>query len=263
MTDADTFVETNDSIAVATDEDKKIDDAVVFINETANKTIYKGSIEIGDYILKHFFDDDIKLAASKNPKKSASFVKLCERVDLAIHPSRLGLMVRVASQEKFLLAEEDVDPEQISYTHKASLVKLENNPNKVSLVKQCIEDNWTTRELVEKIKEAVNLESSPPKISFARTASKFIKKIDDVLNIDDAAFKIDDNEISKLSGTKRKKLVGQIQDLKTKIAANAERSKTVTEDCDKLLARLKPVAKDKKTETPMPAEESTSTAPLK
>ncbi len=54
-----------------------IDHAVRFINEKYNENAYKMAIEIGAYVLKNFFDDDIALAASKNPKKPASFRALC------------------------------------------------------------------------------------------------------------------------------------------------------------------------------------------
>ena len=88
------------------DNEKLIDDAVQFINEKANETLYKGSIEIGEYILEHFFNGDPKLASSKNPKKQQSFNKLCDRNDLIVHPNQLGLMVRVASQEKYFIEKE-------------------------------------------------------------------------------------------------------------------------------------------------------------
>jgi hypothetical protein len=260
MTDTELLDEDTNPI-VATD-DEKIDTAVGFINETANKTIYKGSIEIGEYLLTHFFNDDIKLAASKSPKKPASFKKLCERDDLTVHPSRLGLMVRVASQERFLL-DKKIGADQLSYTHKASLVKMENNPEKINLIQQCIDNNWTTRALDEKIKEAVKLEAPAPKISFARTASKYIKKIGAVLSIDDSAFKIDDDDLASMPEPKRQNLVKQINDLKTKIKENSARSDAIAAGCDDLLSRLEKVAQEDKTEAPLPAEKSTSTAPLK
>ena len=59
-------------------DQKLIDESVKFINDTIVKTIYKGSLEIGKYLLEKFFDNDIKLASSRNPRKSDSFQQLCK-----------------------------------------------------------------------------------------------------------------------------------------------------------------------------------------
>lgn len=63
---------------------KRVDDAVKFINEKANETVYKGSMEIGAYIL--------------------------------------------------------VDTSKLSYTHKALLVKLDNDIKKINFLKKCIKE---------------------------------------------------------------------------------------------------------------------------
>ncbi len=44
--------------------DTEIENAVEFINEKANETVFKGSIEIGQYILEKFFDNDINALTS-------------------------------------------------------------------------------------------------------------------------------------------------------------------------------------------------------
>ncbi len=80
-----------------------MEQAVKFINEKANETLYKGSEEIGAYILKKFFDDDIEKATSKNPRKPASYRALCSHPGLVLRPEALSVMVRVAAQEKFFL----------------------------------------------------------------------------------------------------------------------------------------------------------------
>jgi len=79
-----------------------IEKSVEFINEKANETLYKGSLVIGEYVLKHFFNDDISLASSKNPRKPKSYRALCNHEALSVPYSTLTIMVRVAAQEKFL-----------------------------------------------------------------------------------------------------------------------------------------------------------------
>ena len=89
-----------ETTAVSNVDQKLVDQAVVYINETIIETSYKGSIQIGGYILEHFFNNDINLACSRAPNKSVSFTELCKRDDLGVHPTTLSRMVRVASQRE-------------------------------------------------------------------------------------------------------------------------------------------------------------------
>jgi len=234
---------------VAVDE-KLIDEAVAFINETANKTIYKGSIEIGEYILENFFGGDLKIASSKNPKKVSSFNKLCEREDLTVHPNRLGLMVRVASQERFLV-EKKVNTEGLSYTHKATLVKLDNNKKKTNTIEKCIEKKWSTRELDDEIKRLIQGLPASTNLSIIRTTKRYITKVDDVLKaVEDSSLDISDDELSKMSDKKRKDLENYLKELKTKIDDTVKKSDDIKTDCDGLLTKLTQVAKEKKANPP-------------
>jgi hypothetical protein len=133
--------------------------AVRFINEKANETIYRGSEEIGQYLLHNFFNDDIDLAASRRPNKPASYKALCESEELAVHPATLSVMVRVAAQERFFVAN-DLEADRLSYSHKAELVKLPDTSGKVRLVNETIEKSLSVRDLAEKIRE---LRASLPK----------------------------------------------------------------------------------------------------
>jgi len=124
--------------------------AVKFINEKANETLYKGSEEIGAYILKKFFDNDIQQAASRNPRKPASYRALCEHPNLVIKPEALSVMVRVAAQEKFFL-DKKLDVKKLSYSHKAELVKIPNDDKKLKLVKNIVSNPVSVRKLQERI----------------------------------------------------------------------------------------------------------------
>jgi len=102
-----------------------VDKAVKLINEKASKTVYKGYLEIGEYLLLNFFNNDIKEASSKNRKKAVSFQELRKRPDLEVHPSSLSRMVRVASQERYFI-QRNVNTDGLSYSHKIELIKLDN-----------------------------------------------------------------------------------------------------------------------------------------
>jgi len=238
---ADTNLETSEKemIEASQEVDKKVlDDAVKFINEKANETLYKGSIEIGEYILEKFFEGKSELASSKNPKKHQSFYKLCERDDLIVHPNQLGLMVRVASQEQYFI-EKKIDTKALSYTHKASLVKMDNDVKKTNMIKKCIKEEWTTRQLEEAIKQHLKGLPSTQSPSLIRTTKKYMNKIDGVLNaVKDTGFDFDADAISKMTPEKRKILKKNLTDLHKKALNGMDKSKDISDDCDKALKEL-------------------------
>ena len=62
--------------------DKKlVEEAVEWIKQTAVEPAKKAMVEVGEYILKKFFQDDVELAKSKNPFKNASFRALADRCE--------------------------------------------------------------------------------------------------------------------------------------------------------------------------------------
>jgi hypothetical protein len=129
-----------------------VNDAVNFINEKANETLYRGSEEIGAYLLERFFGNDIAVASSRKPHKSASYAALCRREDLAVHPATLSLMVRVAAQEIFF-KDKKFNSAGLSYTHKAELVKLPNTAEKIRLAAKALKSTFTSRLLSEEVKK--------------------------------------------------------------------------------------------------------------
>ncbi len=219
-------------------DDKALDAAVKFINERANETVYKGSIEIGGYILENFFNNDENEASSKNPRKNISFNDLCEREDLIVHPNQLGLMVRVASQEKYF-NKNKIDTKGLSYTHKASLVKMDNDVNKTNMIKKCIKQNWTTRQLEDAVKKYLDALPSAPKPSLIRTTKKYINTINTVLvTVEDESLNFDSNDITKMTSKKREDLKKHLKDLESKAKEGIDRSTSISERCSAALEKL-------------------------
>jgi DNA-binding transcriptional MerR regulator len=245
--DADAGTENNNTEAVTKVDDDLVDKAVVFINETTQRSIYVAHLEIGEYILKHFFNDDIKLAASRDPNKKTSFNALCKREDLEVHPNRLGIMVRVASQARFL-TDKEVETKALSYTHKSKLVKLPNDEEKLKVIKQCIDEGWSTRALQEHVKEITDGKSNQRAPSLIQKTAGFLKKVEGVLKVDVTILDIDDVELSKMDEGKREKLEKKLASLKKKIEDNAEKSKTISKGCDALLKRLAKISGEGKQE---------------
>jgi hypothetical protein len=231
-------------------DDQKIEEAVKIINEKANETIYKGSIEIGEYILKEFFENKIELARSKNPRKEASFNKLCERDDLNIHPNRLGIMIRVASQER-LLTEKEIDTSSLSFTHKASLVKIHDDNKKITLINKCIENNWTTRKLEKEITKKLEKLQPGKDSSIIQITKKYITKVEDVIKtVEDSSLNVNDDDLSKMTPSRLDKLEAQLKNLKKKAADFSKKSETLTTGCDNLLDRVSAAKKDRERNPP-------------
>lgn len=237
MTDNGPLKEDSKVIQRAMDR-RFIDQSVAFINSKANETLYKGSIEIGNFLLKHFFNDDITLATSKNPKKPKSFKALCKHKDLAVPYTTLTIMVRVAAQERFFM-ESGLDTEKLSYTHKSDLVRLENTPEKIEIAKACILKNFSTRELSRMVSDKRRKVLENKKHLKDESPFANISTIEQLLNKSMKSELVTD--IGKLRGMHQKTR----QDLKEKTAQLIESMLETTRECKKLIRNLDRVEKER------------------
>ncbi|MFC1858119.1 hypothetical protein ACFL9U_08815 [Thermodesulfobacteriota bacterium] len=158
-------------------DERLVEEAVNFINGKVAETVFKGSLEIGEYVLKTFFNDDIEFASSRNRYKSMSYRALCERRDLAVNYSTLTKMVRVAAQERFLMANR-ILTDRLTYTHRVELIKLDNNAQKLSLVEECINLSLSVRELVPLINAVRKQITQPRTTTPTAQAKKHISEIE-------------------------------------------------------------------------------------
>lgn len=222
-----------------------LNEAVKFINESANKSVYKGYLEIGNYVLEKFFDNDIDKASSKNPRKPESFKALCEREDLAIKHTTLTLTVRVAAQEKYFI-QEKVKTDGLTFTHKGELVKILNDEKKINLAKKCIEKNLSTRKLsteVAKILKSQAKESNLPASQFLKLRFKSL----------DGLFEKEVNrELPNLTVLKGMH-TRTIEELKTSCELMLEKLKRVSDEYQSLLNNLASVEKEKRESKPVKA----------
>ena len=226
--------ETNTTVAI---DPALIDKSVEFINNALSKTIFKGSLEIGNYLLKNFFEDDIKLASSKNPHKPVSFQELCKRDDLGVHPSTLSRMVRVASQERYLI-DGKANVDDLTYSHKLELIKLPNDKKKLKLVERCHNLKMSCRKLSENIfktrqKKRGMIEPSPLKL---------------ISNVDKL---IEGTQIPTLL-SKPDKLESMRPKTRTEIRERTsnllQKMTTITKECNALITTLDDIEKKKQLE---------------
>jgi|GEM_PF-6807848 len=124
--------------ALETTENAKIETAVTVINDIIAAKVYDGAIQVGNYVLEMFFDNDPELASSKNPNKPVGYRNLCNHPDLAVSRTTLRNMVNVAIQETFLTAN-GIDPGELKYSYKVELLRLENGREKLKFARACID----------------------------------------------------------------------------------------------------------------------------
>ena len=214
-------------------DDQFIDQAVEHINEIANKTTYSGMMEIGQYVLEKFFDNDIEKASSRNPRKPESYKKLTEREDLVVPLSSLSIAVRVAGQEKFL-EDKKINIDKLTYTHKAELVRMGNDIKKTSLVKKCIEENWTTRKLSEEVRKKIKKEDSETELP-GRVNIRYLESM--AKQIDKYSLVSDSDTLKKMNKKSREKI-------KEKARVAMEKMQMKISECEDILDAIKGIEED-------------------
>jgi hypothetical protein len=211
-------------------DQKLIDESVTFINDTIVKTIYKGSLEIGKYLLEKFFKNDIKLASSRNPRKSDSFQQLCKRPDLKVDPTTLSRMVRVASQEEYLI-QNKVATDDLFYSHKLGLIKLPNDQKKLDLIKRCIKEKLSTRTLAKIIAET--RKEIPSTIE--RSPLKLLSNIDSSIEKANVpTLLLQHDKLAKMKSKTRTKTKESAESILEKVATLTKNCKTLIKDLDKI-----------------------------
>lgn len=90
---------------IVTIDHQLVQEAATWIRRTTADSIKRTLSEVGEYLLKTFFHDDITLAASKNPLKNASFRALADRcgtMDLPVSKTWLNNAFGVALMNRQL-----------------------------------------------------------------------------------------------------------------------------------------------------------------
>lgn len=219
------------------DENAIIDKSVIFINKTIQKTLYQGSIEIGNHVINNIFNGDFEAAVSKSPNKQVSFRKLCEHPDLAVKPSELSKMVRVAAQEEFF-KENKIENEGLSYTHKVFLTKLSNKKIKIDIIDQCLKEKWSTRKLEKEIAKKKKYLSSQttyhPTVVVKQLATK-IKSFTGAKSFE----KIPDvDELKKLKINARKTIRKTVSEMIVELEEGKTKIDEILTDCNQLINGL-------------------------
>ncbi|NOY68808.1 MAG: hypothetical protein GXP53_04860 [Deltaproteobacteria bacterium] len=167
--------------ALSPREKQLVDDAARLINQTVKSMVLNASLRIGDHLLTVFFHNDIKRATSVNAHKNVSLSSLCNRPDISLDRKDLGLMIKLAAQERFI-RQIDFNTDDLNYTHRKYLTRLPDGEMKINLVDECANNGMTTRQLLARIQEIENSAHAVPKITPERTIRQFITQMDRSMN---------------------------------------------------------------------------------
>jgi hypothetical protein len=129
-------------------EAKLIENAVAHIRSILMETVHRGAAEVGNYVLKTFFDGDADSVASRAPGKCASFRRLVERCgshELPIAKSWLHNSVRIAILLRAL--PEHAAFKRLAPSHQAELLALGEVKAIEHQAQRALEDNLSVREL--------------------------------------------------------------------------------------------------------------------
>jgi len=127
-----------------------LNDAVTFVNSKMDRTAVS-LIEIGEYLLKHFFEDDLTKVSSRAPRKGVSLRKLAEHPDIIMSFAGLSNAISLAVQEKLLGSVQT--SEQLTASHRVLLLKVGDLQSKKQYISQIEKNKLSVRrfhELLEK-----------------------------------------------------------------------------------------------------------------
>ncbi|MGO9021406.1 MAG: hypothetical protein ACLQVJ_23965 [Syntrophobacteraceae bacterium] len=221
-------------------DDKLVEEAVKFINETAKETIYRGYLKIGKYLFEKFYDGDIERVRSRNPKKKGSLRKLMSE-DLPVHISTLHNAIRVTAQEYFF-AEHNVDTSQVTYTHLCELVKLPDNDEKIQLLQRLIGEKMSTRQLATDIHKIRTRSIEPPtgEPEVILAPSQLIKDLKGLFDPKmTKRLDMKPEEVKTLEAEQRIELKGKVAETLTKL-------QEVARACKKILLEIKTTETEEK-----------------
>ncbi|HPQ40005.1 MAG TPA: hypothetical protein PLV45_06485 [bacterium] len=125
-----------------TQPQRKIDEAVAFINEQANATA-KSLLAIGTYLLTTFFDGDPGKVRQRGPHKDVSLRQIADHPAITLSFMTLSNAVRLATQERLFT---DARYGKLTESHKLLLFQIPDDATKRKYADLVVERNLTVRQ---------------------------------------------------------------------------------------------------------------------
>ena len=155
--------------------DEIVESAVTFINDRVAAS-QRNILEIGKYVLDHFFDGSAELAASKDPNKNVSFQRLARHPGLLINRTTLSRAVALYIQQQELLAADHESASlltQVSPTHQQTILSVKGVDTKIALLQKAVDHDLSTRAL----RRIVDIEKKKTKSPRGRKPLTALQKV--------------------------------------------------------------------------------------
>jgi hypothetical protein len=123
-----------------------LDTVVGHINDLAIKTVERGALEIGEYVLDAVFKGSLDKALSKNPNKSQSLQDVCNHQKLMVNRRTLGGWVRAANLKRTLVSRE-VDCSNLTLSHFTALLQVKDEATRDDLAAKANDGRWCVHKL--------------------------------------------------------------------------------------------------------------------
>jgi hypothetical protein len=140
-----------------------VDRAVKHIREVLAKTVTRGLDEVGQYLLKEFFDNDPEVFFASGPNQHASLRKLIERsesIELPVNRTLLMNALRIAVVGKALPATATFN--QLPPSHRVELLRVREPETLSRLAGQAVEGKLSVQKLRALVQRSVVRKKGAP-----------------------------------------------------------------------------------------------------
>jgi hypothetical protein len=174
--------ETSEDVEQVTVIDPDTSRLVAEINKIAQRTVERGKMEIGQYILKNVFDGDIQEVLARNPNKSRSLRAICSHPDLMVDHRKLGSWVKAAAL-RLDLEGNGLDVSKLSFTHFVILLRVGSPEKRIELARKIVKKGMSMKETLDAV-NVIKRKAMPSK------GKEMLKKLADPLKLfNDADYK--------------------------------------------------------------------------
>jgi hypothetical protein len=194
------------------------------INKLAIETVERGKMDIGDLVLTKVFRGSLNEATSRNPYKSKSMKQVVNHKDLRVDRRRLGEWVRAAFARKELMAK-NVDCSNLSYSHFAALLKVDDEKDRKKFAREASKKQWSARKLADEIggQKVEKVSTGTAQEAAQSPAEKLLEVIG--------------NPLALMEDEETKKLLGSPQDMRHLVTLSV--AMRMAERIDSVIASIK------------------------
>jgi len=144
------------AVEAKADEDL-VEEAYKTIESIVVQHFTKTMEEVGEYLIKNFFDDDVERALSQNPTKKKSLGKLIAKLrsEGEGSPSRTWIYnsVKLVADKRYFEENHVKEYSKLKHSHKVYLTHVKDMETKKDLVIETVKKGYSVAQLKERIKE--------------------------------------------------------------------------------------------------------------